>query len=487
MAALGRHWSSFAHRFRTDDRGGAAILYAGSLTALVGFTGLAVDVGDWYVTSQQLKNAADGAAYAVAIRGETESDQEALRTVAFAAARRSGFQGGLECVSLTRPSPAHITHLPNDAPDHLRDDVASDGWEVTLTQRNELLFSSMLWTPSTAAPTDGVLPGCLSGEGITLQAASVSGAGEISDGTPRCLVGLERTAGAAAVRSNGASFTLSDGCGIHANADMVVNGNNQTVASAMISVVGNFESGAVTPSRLSEGVRAYNDPYADIDIDSSRHTCTHDDMLPVGTGGNVPTVYDATGRADRTFVFCGRTDFRSDTSFVGPALYVFKDSFDISNATVSGTDVTFILADMSPDAVKVTGNGGLGITAPRLAAVEALPGSKDDRTTPRGIMTPWIGIALYGDRDTFTGGTAFDLDTASFGGTFNLDVDGVVYMPAAGLSVKGDVAARSGSCMRVLARQIEVSGNVTLGGADCADLFGDAVRDLTHLVPRLYY
>ncbi len=497
-------FSKPVRRWLRNERGGIAITYALSFTMLAGFTGLGIEVGDWYVTRHTMKNAADAAAFAVAIAGENSTDVDLLRTVAFQAARNAGFTGVADAIVVQRPEDAYTEHLPHIPPasggPSLQEIVRSAGWQVMITQRKQLAFAALV--------------GQGDGRSVTLRVVSVAGSGQIGDPAPRCLVGLETTDGVPAVQSNGAAFTLSDGCGIHSNSDMVVNGNNQSVAGRPISVTGDFISGAVTPSQLVTNARTYPDPFANMDavndFDPDEHACTHNNMQPIaqasadglrrfaggrwgaaaptGSGAihrvaqpSAPTSYDATTRADRTFVFCGSTDFRANTTFAGPALYLFKDSFDISGAAVSGTDVTFIFADMSPDDVRVTGNGALNLTAPRKEQVEALP------SADRDIMEPWIGIALFGDEETFAGGTAFNLDTATFAGNFDLNIDGVVYTPGAGLDLRGNVTGNSNSCMRVVARQIEVSGSVELGGADCDDLFGDAVNDLVMLQPRLYY
>jgi Flp pilus assembly protein TadG len=87
-----RDMKSIFHRLRGDRSGVVAILAALSMVSIVGFTGLAVDVGNVYYAQAKLQAAADAAALAgatatsySAVSGKKNG---ALSTIARSRARR---------------------------------------------------------------------------------------------------------------------------------------------------------------------------------------------------------------------------------------------------------------------------------------------------------------------------------------------------------------------------------------------------------------
>lgn len=474
-----------------DAAGGTAVLYALMLPILMGFAGLGIEVSDWYLSRQKMQNASDSAAYAVALYRSSKpgAGEAELEAVAEAAARRSGAQAAAVCVDATLsdgidpcndPAQFDETKLPAV--------VRSGGVRVQVSESKGLLFSSFFLTGD-----------------ISVVGSSVAGAAE--DQVQNCIVALDRTAGAEALSINGAKFSAPSGCGMHSNADIVVSGNNASIAAMAVSSTGDYSG--VAPASLTEHAQPYNDPYAFLSMPPGALTCTHNDkvaMVPQGdarlaelprgfglrtgggaaanpyrmtvakSGGGEPATYDATGRSDRMFVFCGSNSFTENKTFVGPAVYVFHGSFDISQkAVVSGTNVTFVFVDMA--SANINGNGTLDISAPTRAAVDALPGSKDDAGSPRGIMEEWVGVAVYGERGSVTG-------TFTWGGNLTAEIDGVIYFPAADLDLQGDVSTGSSGCTRIFARQVLGQGSVSISGNTCADY---AVRNTARMRPALYY
>ncbi len=89
--------------FRRDERGGAAILFAISLVALLGFGAMAVDVGSFFYEKRKLQTANDLAALAAA------SDIPRAQAAAQASAGKNGFAG--ESISAVQPG----TYTPDPA------------------------------------------------------------------------------------------------------------------------------------------------------------------------------------------------------------------------------------------------------------------------------------------------------------------------------------------------------------------------------------
>lgn len=94
--------------FRRDEHGGAAILVAVSLTALLGFGAMAVDVGSFFYEKRRLQTANDLAALAAA------SDVPRARAAAQASVGRNGFAGD----NITVVQPGIYTPDPAKAPEN---------------------------------------------------------------------------------------------------------------------------------------------------------------------------------------------------------------------------------------------------------------------------------------------------------------------------------------------------------------------------------
>ena len=77
--------------FTHDRNGSIAVMTALALPALIGVTGLGVEVSYWYLTQRSMQNAADSAAVAAATNGTASYGAEAR-----AAAAKYGFVDGLE-------------------------------------------------------------------------------------------------------------------------------------------------------------------------------------------------------------------------------------------------------------------------------------------------------------------------------------------------------------------------------------------------------
>src|SRR5271170_2130390 len=91
---------------RTGQRGQIIPLVAVTLTALMGFSGMAVDNGYWQYTQRQQQNAADsaaiGGAQALAVAGC--GSQSAAQTAAYNDATSNGFTtGGTTTVTAANP------------------------------------------------------------------------------------------------------------------------------------------------------------------------------------------------------------------------------------------------------------------------------------------------------------------------------------------------------------------------------------------------
>ena len=112
--------------FTHDRSGSIAVMTALALPALIGVTGLGVEVSYWYLTQRSMQNAADSAAVAAATNGTATYGAEAR-----AAAAKYGFVDGQKNITVTasntataiRRSPVPVPRRPS-----LRIVLGRPGW-----------------------------------------------------------------------------------------------------------------------------------------------------------------------------------------------------------------------------------------------------------------------------------------------------------------------------------------------------------------------
>lgn len=137
--------------FRNDERGGAAILFAISLVALLGFGAMAVDVGSFFYEKRRLQTANDLAALAAA------SDIPRAQAAAQASVSQNGFQGG----NVSAVQPGIYTPDPTKAPeDRFVPGPASNANAVRIDMRmmTPLLLGRAFATSRTTTPPPGTKP-----------------------------------------------------------------------------------------------------------------------------------------------------------------------------------------------------------------------------------------------------------------------------------------------------------------------------------------
>jgi len=90
---LGLSGQLFA-RFRACRHGGVFVYAAFVVPVLLGFAGLSVDVGTWYVHKRSVQSAADTAAVAGAVEIMRSGDPALIQMAAQAIAAKNGFDAG---------------------------------------------------------------------------------------------------------------------------------------------------------------------------------------------------------------------------------------------------------------------------------------------------------------------------------------------------------------------------------------------------------
>ncbi len=225
----------------------------------------------------------------------------------------------------------------------------------------------------------------------TVGARAVAGPGPSAG----CIQTLDPIASNSLVASGSAVINVS-ACGVIVNStssSALVSSGSARLTAQSISVAGSGYSGTGYTPTPSTSVPPTPDPFAELPAPTVPSSCV---TVPSSTLTYNPGIYCSIN------VNTGSTlaTFNS-----GP--YIVKNGFTISSSRVSGTGVTFYI-----DAGSVTISGGSSVV--QLSA----PRSGD-----------WEGILFFQNRS--------DNKAAAFSGGGNLELEGVLYFPAAKVTYSG--------------------------------------------------
>lgn len=219
------------------SRGQVLWLAVSSIVVLLGFSGLAVDVGLVWNTRLRMQSAADAAALAGAdalLDGESDYTDPAL-----SAATQNGFTNGAGTTGDTN----HVTVTVSNPPSSGAHTSDSSAVQVVISQAQPTYFLKVLGLTSIA-------------ETVSSTATALSGQG--------CVYALDRSASQAFLTNSG-TFTSSCGIMVDSNSSSAFNVNSGgTVTAAAIGVVGGLlDHGTVSPSPVT-GIASFSDPFASL-------------------------------------------------------------------------------------------------------------------------------------------------------------------------------------------------------------------------------
>jgi Flp pilus assembly protein TadG len=308
-------------RIHRDERGQTIILVAFSLPLLLGFIGLATDVGALFKDKRTLQTAADAAALAAALNYNT-ANPSAWHDSAIAAATANGFTAGPD-----------VTVTPLDGPTWPSSNyVGQTGYiEVTITKAEPTIFLALFGHPS-----------------VTVLARAVAA----KTGPPAaCIytVGDGLNPPGPGLTLTGSMQSAPNPCGLvvdsNASPPMVVTGGPLSMKS--IGTVGNCTGCGGTPPPVS-GIIPYSDPLSSLPQIVSGGSCTNTLNQTGGTVVLSPGCYS-------TFTATG-----ANVS-LNPGTYVLNGTgMNLTGGTLSGAGVTFYI-----NSGNVTINGTtLNLSAP---------------------------------------------------------------------------------------------------------------------------
>jgi len=406
---------AIACKLRVDERGVSGIVTAMALTALMGFSGLAIDVVMWQSNQRAMQGAADQAALAAptAFRNAGETTALGLSPTALNAAYATAIQSGYPAASVTVAAYNNGSTCTNNG-----------CIQVTITQQQERYFTGIFLTSTVNVSVSavGTCKGCENGS-FTVG----------SNGGDPCVMALDGSGKGVITDTGGAVLSLSN-CNLYNNApntDATVVNNGGVIEGCSITdpcgskaflAQPNVPAGTLDVPVVTSASPA-PDPYANIAPPTVAATCIKNfDAWASPPGSKTSFVNVPSG------TYCPGNINGTNLSFADNAVIVINqnnglDTHGNNNSSMSGSGVTiYALGGGS-----INANTVMNISAPTTG--------------------PYAGLALwFGDSSPVT-------YNGSNSGTFK----GAIYAPDANVSYAGN-GGSSSTCTRLVAGAITLSG-----------------------------
>jgi Flp pilus assembly protein TadG len=409
-----------------DRRGVTAVITALGATALIGFTGLGIDVASWQVTLRKMQGAADQAVFAGALASGNGETLTNVRTDAKAVTASHGYVDGQSSVTVAvNQPPSQGSYTGNGS-----------ALEVVIQQPQSLMFTGLFLA---SPPT------------VTARAVALA----VSNG---CVLSLNPASTTGVSVSGSTSVTLTS-CSLYDNAagstafNLVGGGSGSSPFTATAAyVVGQISDGNNRFSGTEHpGSAPTSDPYSSLSVTPSGTDYTTGPNKDIKNGSYSPGIYKSI------------TLNSGDAVTLAAGTYYIEGAVKVAGtATLSGTGVTIVLTSSdgtgtgtwsaSQNTVSLTGSGAISITAPTTGT--------------------YAGIAFYGDRRFSCTGNC-----NKFAGGNTQNITGAIYFPSQDVSYNGGAtsgAAGAATCTQLIAYDITFTGNSNFS-LNCAGLGTKAV------------
>lgn len=411
----------FVRRLAAAEDGFSAVLTALAATVLLGFGGLAVDVGYWQWNQRNMQGAADQAAFAAATAKHSGSTSAVATTTAKGITAAMGFADGSGGVTVT------VNNPPSSGSYHLD----STAWEVIITQPQPMWLANAI--PGMTAPT-----------------ASGRAVAKVNT-VPACVIALQPTGQDAVTAGGGGTEDFS-------NCDIVVNSSDSkaletngstTILAKDAYIVGNYHStgggGLTVSGTLQTGATAVTDPYASRTAPTVG-ACGANPLSP--SGGGSASAYTVTSGGVTLYpgVYCGGISVSSGVTFAAGVYIIYGGNLSVGSGSTSLSSGV------------CSGSGGY-INAPGGVTIYMVPnGSTTGTFDIKGcvaITAPTTGdtagIAIWVDQTQSSSGVD------DFAAGANSYIVGAVYDPVHQLAFSG--SANTSSCTQLVAYSISFSGS----------------------------
>lgn len=398
-----------AATFRRDKSGNTMILMALAMPALVGGTGLAVDVSQWYMWKREMQYAVDQAAMsgAYSYSKDDQGDWERRAAMEITSNEQIVDFAGVPLFAIA------------DFGDGDDNSVL-----VTLSASRTLPFTGMFMTTPTT---------------ITVRAQAAI---QESSNFTSCLVATDEDAEGAITL--GGSATIGIQCGIAALSNnpnaIVVNGNPTIDAGYFVSAGGVDDwIDDNTDDEVFENIDSLRDPFEELSPPDNPTPRTY------------ACVTSGTGRARVTSAsllpgtYTGGIDTSCATS-LATGIYVVNGGALKINAQYgfTGNGVMFVLK--SGASIQINGGASISLTAPTVSQLAAM-GITDERLA---------GMLVFEDRDS-EGSRASRIN-----GNASTILNGKMYLSQSNVTLEGTAKVTS-QCLMIAAATITITGNGSLG------------------------
>jgi hypothetical protein len=422
--------STFRRR-RSGQHGFITVAYAAMLIGIMGFTGLAVDVGYLQYEKRRIQAAADAAAMGALRemeRGNTDTVSAGQNDAAL-----NGFTNGVNNTTVTVGTPTSGTYANN-----------STAIQATVTRTIPTFFMQVFGQTS-----------------VPISATAVAKTSSVQGSIGGCIFVLADT-GSGTFNVHG-TMNLETGCSIVVNSSDnaaftgVGNASLLMDNNAVVGVAGGYSfsggaqvlNNAVTPntSETPTKIEHFTDPLAGVPL-----------LTPSGT----PLVASGGMKIDKKSpltlspgVYCGGLDFQSTsgTLTMATGTYVLAGgglniNAQASVVTAPGGVLFYNTSSTGWGCTSSSAAGGITINGGSTLNLTAL--TSTDKTYP-GDINP-VGILFQDDRNTTKGAGLYHKINGNAGNTF----DGALYFPNAALNFIG--TSSSGGYMVIVTNTLDIGG-----------------------------
>lgn len=417
-------------RFYREEEGGVLLFVGLSAIVLIGFVGMAIDLGNWYTEKRQVQTAADAAAMAAALeraRGATVSEiEERARVIA----QQNGFTHGTNGVDVKIISPPNSGTFAGN-PAYI---------EAVVLSPSDALFSAVI-NPNTtgisarAVATTRIKPSCL----YTLDPSGAASMEMIGSGSLNMDCGLQ-------VNSNdpGAVSFIGGGGGP----------NDCTLIATELLMAGGIQhAGGSEPcvqvGQVVPNIPPAEDPFAYLVPPDVAAYCA---TVPTFSAGFMQTFYEDSDPSDHSVYPGCYPDgllVKGGTTTFEPGLYIIDTNglhFQ-GGGNARGVDLTIYFP---PTAT--------GLRLGNEYTILKVPGGYS--TDLHASHPDYPGVLFYQDRATPnpvccpSGPVVVDMQ-----GGANMAMEGVLYFPQAHVNLAGNPTTGSAAWTMLVSYSTSVIGN----------------------------
>lgn len=391
---------SLLRSFSSDRRGSMVALTAASMTVLLGFAGMGVDLSLWYAEKRLTQNIADSAAVAAAYTRQDGGTLTETENAARASALQNGFvENGDNTISVTLASGGTALTTPHAV--------------VEIRRRVPVYFLSIFME-----------------QGPLVYAMATGGVRSLGN---HCVIGLDPDEGRT-VEFIGNTYA-NIGCGVASNSstgDSLYIGGNATLianpaqANGDIVVAGSGELiTQLPPMPFSPRVP---DPFADRQFPGISGACDFNSLVVNSDMTIGPSISGGPVR------ICGGLTVKpGNTLSLQSGIYYVEDGDVLFQGNVNGTGVTIVTTGSTPDSV-----GEFDIRAQSIVTLSA------------PTFGSYQGIVFHQDA------TADETGDNKFNGGAALTIKGAIYIKNQPLTYNG--GADVDGCTVIVARIVKFSG-----------------------------